>query len=220
MIAMDSEQELDSVVQSYKRQGYSVEVRPRGASLPAFAKDFGVDLLARRGDENVLVAVKKNRDAVAGDAAIKRYAESTENQPGWRFDLVILEGQERNEFQGARELAAQDMLALLTHADRLVELGFVNEAIITAWSALESSMRLRLRADGESAGYGTPPRQMLNELYSSGALSEEEFRRVESLFRLRNEIVHGFKPTAAEPGIVAFVAELTRRLVDESQPVA
>lgn len=217
---MDSAKEFDAIVQSYIRQGYSVEVRPQAESLPAFAKDFGVDLLARRGDENVLVAVKKNRDAVARDPEMKRYAELTENQPGWRFDLVILEGQERNEFQGARELAAEDMLGLLTHADRLVELGFVNEAIITAWSALESSMRLRLRADGENAGYGTPPRQMINELYSSGALSEDEFRRVQSLFRLRNEIVHGFKPTAVEPSIVPFVAELTRRLVDESQPVA
>ncbi len=217
---MDSAKEFDAVVQSYMRQGYSVQVHPRNESLPPFAKDFGVDLLARRGDEHVLVAVKKNRDAVARDPEMKRYAELTENQPGWRFDLVIMEGQERNEFQGARELAAEDMLRLLTHADRLVELGFVNEAIITAWSALESSMRLKLRAEGEIAGYGTPPRQMLNELYSSGSLSEEEFRRVESLFRLRNEIVHGFKPTAVEPGIVPFVADLTRRLVDESQPVA
>jgi hypothetical protein len=217
---MESDKEFDSVVQSYMRQGYNVEVHPQGESLPAFAKDFGVDLVARRGDESVLISVKKNRAAVANDPEVRRYAELTEKQPGWRFDLAILEGQERDEFQGARELAAQDMLALLTHAERLVGLGFVKEAIITAWSALESSMRLKLRADGERAGYGTPPRQMINELYSSGALSEEEFRRVQALFGLRNEIVHGFKPSAAEPSIVPFVADLTRRLVDESQPVA
>ena len=101
----------------------------------------------------------------------------------------------------------------------MARLGFVRAAVITAWSALEAAMRMRLRAAGEPAGWGAMPREMLNELYSSGVLSVDEFGQLERLSQVRNQIVHGFASPASEGGMVGFMSGLARRLVEESRPV-
>jgi hypothetical protein len=63
------------------------------------------------------------------------------------------------------------------------------------------------------------PREMLNELYSSGVLSIDEFAQLERLAQVRNQIVHGFASPASEGGMVGFMSGLARRLVEESRPV-
>ncbi len=103
--------------------------------------------------------------------------------------------------------------------DLLCENGFIRAAVITAWSALESAMRMRMRAAGEPAGWGTEPREMLNELYSSGLLASDEFNHLERLYQVRNQIVHGFVSPSLDGGMVAFMAGLARRFVEESRPV-
>jgi hypothetical protein len=59
---------------------------------------------------------------------------------------------------------------------------------------------------------------MLNELYSAGNLSAAEFPRLEHVYRLRNEIAHGFASPTLDPGVVQFLVETARRLLDESRP--
>src|ERR1700678_3301807 len=90
---MDFAQELNRVADIYKGQGYQVIVRPGAEALPPFAKDFQVEILARRGDGGVLVSVKKNHAEMQADTDMQRYAEVTGAQPGWRFDFVILESE-------------------------------------------------------------------------------------------------------------------------------
>jgi hypothetical protein len=79
---MDLLQELKRVADAYRGQGYDVIVRPNPDQLPPFAKDFNVEIVGRRGAEGVLVAVRKNRDEVAADNDMQRYAEITGTQPG------------------------------------------------------------------------------------------------------------------------------------------
>jgi hypothetical protein len=74
---MDFEQELKRVAGVYAGQGYRVVVRPRPEDLPSFAKDFKVEVVGRRAAEGVLAAVKKNREEMAADADMPRYAEVT-----------------------------------------------------------------------------------------------------------------------------------------------
>ena len=108
---MDYEQELNRLADAYRAQGYDVTVRPGPDRLPPFAKDFRVEILGRRGAEGVLAAVRKNRDEVAADGNMQRYAEITGAQPGWRFDFAILESEKPNarEVRGAKELSEDDI---------------------------------------------------------------------------------------------------------------
>ncbi len=89
---MDLEQELKRVADGYASKGYQAVIRPGPDHLPPFAKDFKVEVVCRRGSEGVLVAVKRNRDDVADDAELARYADAASKQVGWRLDLVVLEG--------------------------------------------------------------------------------------------------------------------------------
>ena len=220
---MDLEQELNRVADPYRARGYDVTVRPRPDQLPPFAKDFRVEIVARRAAEGVLVAVRTNRDELAADGDIQRYAEVTGNHPGWRFDFAILEAEnpKAREVRGSREFSSDDVSQSLEQAGELNRLGFSRFAVIAAWAALEAAMRMRLRALGQEAGWGSMPQQMLRELYSAGALSPDEFRRVETASQLRNQIVHGFALQPAQAGnseaaVVQLLSDLARRLVSES----
>ncbi|MFI5453813.1 MAG: hypothetical protein ACHRXM_00010 [Isosphaerales bacterium] len=217
---MDFEQELKRVADTYARQGYQVTIRPDPESLPPFARDFKVEVLGKRGMEGVLVAVKKDRDEVAADSNLTRYAETTGLQKGWRFDFAVLEAERpsSNEIDGANDFSEEDIHKSFTEASEMVRVGFVRPAVITAWAGFEAAMRLRLRAAGERAGWGAAPRSMLNELYSSGVINVEEFRKLENLFRVRNQIVHGFiSPLASEGGAVQFLCDVGHRLIEESR---
>jgi HEPN domain-containing protein len=230
---MDFEYELQRVADVYRSQGYDVTVRPVPGLLPPFAADFRVEIVGRRAADGVLVAVRKNRDALAADADVQRYAEVTGGQAGWRFDIVVLEGENPNarDIRGGRDLSGDEIAHSLEQAGELGRSGYAKFAVIAAWAGLEAAMRLRLRAAGREAGWGSKPREMLKELYSAGALTPEEFRNVEIASQLRNQIVHGFAPNpgggenpaaAVEDQLsaVRVLSEVTSRLVSESQAAA
>lgn len=217
---MDFEQQLQHLAANYAGQGYQVTVRPTPDDLPPFAQDFRVELVARRAAGGVLVAVKQNRDTLAADVNLQQYAEITSAQPGWRFDLAILDGESRTgwETHGTREFSPEAINKALTDAEQLVRAGFLRPAVISAWAGLEAAMRMRLRANGEKAGRRTSPRVMLNELYSTGVLSGVEFRELEKMSEVRNQIVHGFESGDFEAGSVRFLSEVARRLMTAAQP--
>jgi hypothetical protein len=102
----------------------------------------------------------------------------------------------------------------------MLRTGFVAQSLIAGWAALEAAMRQRLRAAGESVGWGTSPRTLLNELYSNGVISTVTLRDLEGLYHLRNAMAHGFSaPIVVEPMAVEFLVSTARHLLSEAQPV-
>src|SRR5947209_6534009 len=87
---MEFDNELTRVADQYRSQGYAVTLRPQGAQLPAFAAGFHPDMLATKEEVRVLVQVKKDQEALRRDPDTSRMAEVINAQPGWRFDLVVL----------------------------------------------------------------------------------------------------------------------------------
>jgi hypothetical protein len=215
---MDFEQELKKVADIYQKQGYTVTLRPGPDDLPAFAEDFTVEILGRRGSGGVIVSVKRNREELEADADVPRYAEVTGKQPGWRFDFAILEkeGMER-DVRGVREPSEGLIASFLSHAEALLEYGYVSSALLIAWSGLEAATRRRLLAEGEDVGWGSTPRELLSLLNSSGIASAEEFDRLELALRERNFVAHGFDAQAIDAGTVRFLIGMAKRLLEESQ---
>lgn len=220
---MDTGQELQRIADVYRGQGYDVVVHPGPDQLPGFAKDFRIEILGRRGAESVLVAVRKNRNEFAADQGMQRYAEVTGSQPGWRFDFAILEAENPHarEVPGAREFTRDDIAHSLEAAAELSRGGFTRYAVIPAWAALEAAMRLRLHSLAPGAEWGGKTREMVKELYSAGALSPDEYRRVQVASQIRNQLVHGFAPQTAGTGdsereLVRLLGDIAGRLVGES----
>jgi REase_AHJR-like len=217
---MNFEKELERVAGLYTSQGYQVVVRPGPEDLPPFARDFKVEIVARRVATGVLVTVKKDRIQFAADPNVPRYAEVTGAQPGWRFDFAIVGAEDPalREFPDARELSDEDIDKGLVDAEQLIGTGYVRPAVITAWAGLEAAMRRRLRAMGEKAGPGTTPLSLVGELYANGSFFPEELENLERIYLLRNEIVHGFAAPTVDAGDVRFLVDTGRRLLEESQP--
>lgn len=217
---MDYEQQLKRLADDYVSKGFQVTVRPRAEDLPAFAKDFKVDIIARRGGEGVLVSVKKNRQEMAADKEMVRYARIAGEHQGWRYDFAILEAEDplAREVRDAQEPSPDEISRTLISVDRVLQAGFVNPALVTAWATLEAAMRKRLLATGNRRTWGIQPRSMLNELYSIGIFSTDEFPRLEKAWKLRNEIAHGFAAPTVEPATVQFLLNVAKRLMDELKP--
>lgn len=219
---MNIQHRLEQIAERYREQGYQVTLNPGPDSLPDFAGDFKVELVARRGDGGVIASAKASTKQFEDDPDLPRYAEIIGKHPGWRYDVFVLAPPSpRPQRQGATDASEAEVLELIEDADRLYQVGFAPQGLLTAWAALESAMRHRLRAMGEEAEWGASPRAMLNELVSSGVLSHSEFRDLEGMSRLRNVIAHGFSLPKDQipPGAISFLADTARRLLEESRPV-
>ncbi len=216
---MNIEERLNQVAGRYRAQGYQVVVQPGPDALPPFAKDFSVEILATRADGNVLASVKGSQSEMEADPNLSKYAEVIEKHPGWRYDVFVLgpDSPGKPEKQDIEEQSEEEIRGSLVDAERMIQAGFVAQSVIAAWGALESAMRQSLRDQGSEAGWETSPRTMLNELVSSGVLSNSAFRALEGSFQLRNVIVHGFSPPAIQPEAAQFLVDTARRLL-ESRP--
>ena len=218
---MTIEQRLAQVADRYRAQGYDVVVRPGPDDLPDFAKDFKVEIIAKRDDGCVLASAKKNQSDLEVDREVPKYAEIINKQSGWRFDIFVLEPESQpkpNRIEVA-ELTDDDIIRVLAEIDRMRQAGFVQQSFIAAWSILETAMRRRLHAEGEEAGWGSSPRTMLNELYSAGVLQSSDFRDLEGLFQARNVIIHGFVSPVIADGSVQFLIKIARGFLDESRAI-
>jgi len=217
---MNIEQRLSQVADRYRAQGYKVVVRPGPDDLPAFAKDFKVEIVARRDDGCVLASVKKNQADLEADPNIASYAEVTNNQIGWRFDLSVLgpEPQPMPEKRKAKEPSERRDPASFGRCRADAPSGF-----------RPAVSHRRLGRAGGGHAKETSGRRGRGRL---GNVSTDDAERTllgwcatwhcvsgsRRLFQARSAIVHGFTTPAIEKSAVQFLIETARRLLLESQP--
>jgi len=85
--------ELEQIAKQYRDEGYVVITHPDADHLPGFAGDFGIDLLATRGDERVLVQVKQDRAALEADPNVPARAGITNTPDGgttWYYSIQTI----------------------------------------------------------------------------------------------------------------------------------
>ena len=215
---MDTKRQLEQVAERYRAEGYSVIEDPTPDDLPAFAKDFKVEILAARPDGNVLASAKATSAEFDKDRNLSHYAEVIAGQPGWRYDVFVLGSQSVNPISGDIADSSDDEIErTLASADHLLIAGFSPQALIVSWAALEAAMRQKLRALGEKTEWGTSPRSLINELLSSGGVTRSEFQELEGFFSMRNAIAHGYSGQRVDPNSVRSLTSIARRLLDESR---
>lgn len=209
---MNLETELRRVAKQYQDEGYTVTLRPQGDAVPAFAREFDLDLIAARGSESVIVEVSANRSALASDAQALRLADAVAKQPGWRFDVVVLQP-DRN---GAAEPTVEQVREMFAEAERLLGAS-ASAALVSAWAGFEATMRGLAHKAGVGGRTGTQPATLVRELYSAGFLSPDELQFVDGLRAVRSAVVHGFAPTAVNEPAVRRLIDLGRRKMTESE---
>lgn len=211
---MNLENELRRVAKQYQDEGYTVTLQPRGEAVPAFAREFDLDLIAARGTESVIVEVSENRSALANDTQALRLADAISKQPGWRFDVVVV--QPDRDTRNATEPTAEQVRGMFAEAERLLGMS-ASAALVTAWAGFEATVRSLAQKAGVGGRTGTQATTLLRELHASGFLSPDELKFADELRAVRSAVVHGFAPTAVSESTVRRLIELGRHKLTESE---
>src|SRR4051794_26007489 len=77
----------EQVARQLVAEGYEVFMEPGPHLLPRELGGLRPDILARRGEENLLVEVKL-APSRAGAEQVKRMAQAVQSLPGWQVRLV------------------------------------------------------------------------------------------------------------------------------------
>ena len=124
----------------YRDEGYDVIIRPRKEEVPPFLADYQVDMVATRGNEGVVVEIKPRRIDLSNNPQVTYMASVVNAQPGWKFDLVILEPETtvNKAALEAAEPSDEQLFHILQTADDLASEGY---APLRASSPGEGSKR-------------------------------------------------------------------------------
>ena len=201
--------ELEKVAQQYRTDGYRVIIEPGKDERPGFLGDFQPDLIAYGDGESVVVEVK-TRPELADNHRLSYVAARINDEPGWRFDLVVTP--EENSTEDLTERSAPEIRELVTAAERLIDLKENDAAHLVAWSALEASLRSVLQKEGIDFDRKNS-RYLIDTLYSHGMLSRPDYDQLLEAMRVRNAIAHGFK--ASEASFPSFLIRMIGQLLDQ-----
>ncbi|PGX74519.1 hypothetical protein COE45_28555 [Bacillus thuringiensis] len=104
----------------------------------------------------------------------------------WRFELVITNSKN-------------------SEAEKLLESNYLRASFITVWSALETVVRSKLKNE-KVKSRNSNVLQSIKNLYTFGLVSTEEYDFLQSQFKIRNLVVHGFKsPSIDSQNIISLI---------------
>ena len=194
--------------EEYRSKGYEVA---RDASLD-FYPEYKADLVVRKEGESKVIAVV-NRESLAANPKLREVAQLIESKPGWSFELILVGMPEKLDSpETAYPIDTEGALLRLWNAEKALEGGSPEAAFMLAWSALEAAIRDEVaRQGGHNPGITTSG-FLLNQSFSLGVLSREEYDNLTKIQKYRNAIVHGFAVAEFNEGLVSDLIATGRRL--------
>jgi hypothetical protein len=147
------------------------------------------------------------------DVDVSRMAETVNAQPGWRFDLVVLNGAPAGELVADEAVGppVENILHNLDDAERAARTGEV-ASFLLAWGALEAAMRRAARIAGIKDGT-LSPHFFLGSLYVNGPLDRDEYDHLTRHLRVRNSLVRGLEVPSIDAAMVLDVGGVARKLL-------
>lgn len=214
--------EVERVATDLRGRGYDVLVEPPASELPEFVRAYRPDILARSGQESVVVEVT-HLSSDPERQRIRAIARSMEQRPGWRFMLLVPEaGKGASDRDIVEPLDVAQVRDLLNEARALARAGHSRSGLLIAWAGLEAAMRIAARANlvwNERADAW----RLMRELVTEGLVSRDDYTRLTDWFRLRSAFAHGMQPAHALPTVdldhaIEAMATLAEDLLAEQAP--
>lgn len=205
---------LRRAAREYKREGYEVVLQPSNDQIPPFLQGLQPDLIAYGRSENVVVEVK-TRSSLKAAKELTAFAKIIEDQPGWRFDLILTNPKRRigrPEHAVLPEL--NEIEKRLAIAQELVQKEMLNSAMLLAWSSVEGL--LRWLSHHEAPGLeGQDATRLLKELYALGVLTMQHYNQFQIAMTARHALVHGYSISALKPSDVTGLIEDAESLLTQ-----
>ena len=210
-LSIIEKQYADIRAAEYLGRGYEVL-----RDLPLeFLPGYRADLVVKFGSCTKVIVVK-TRPSVAANPALQEYERIINSQPGWRFELELVNEPDRLDV--VPNVAALDegaILTRLTHAATIRDVGLPDAAFILAWSAAEATLRMMVKAEGIDVDRATDSAYLLDMAVAHGTIGREDYRRLNRAMQSRNAIAHGFEVENFDGAMVEELSEQIRLLLSE-----
>jgi len=204
---------LKKIARQYSTEGYEVFIAPTAAQLPELLRNYRIDLLCKRGEETVIVEVKRSGSEKL-DPKLHALAEAVSRIPNYRFDFIAAARDPRP--RQAEWLAAEELSSLVNEATRLQHMDHLTASVMLLWSATEGTLRLLAAQEHVSAEMQNPS-VLIKSLYSNGVLDKGQYSVFQRAVRYRNAAAHAYKTESIDEAFFLHWAELTTDLLRLAQ---
>ena len=196
----------------YRARGYEVILEATVDFLPGFR----ADIVARKDDDKRIVEVKR-RSSRRADSRMNELARIIETQPGWSFDVVLIpESLQLVAPDGSRPIGVEAALHQLSAADRLLEAGYPESALLVAWAACEAVLRAQLQEETGTDDDMSLTSQLMDSVTMYGIISHEDRNYLKGLQALRNAVAHGYSHADVEDDVTLGLTEFVRNISTEA----
>lgn len=207
-ILSEASRRVQEVAREYRTKGYEVIVE--AAQLPEPLARFRPDVVARKGDEVVVIEVKPRGSLT--DPELQELAKAVRAQPGWRFELIVLKPEPGPP--GTTAWTAEDVVDALRQVETILNSGHPEAALLLAWSAAEATLRILAEQEGLVLERHDAP-YLVRMLVTRAVITREQYDHLWQALDLRNAVAHGLKPpkleVAAIEGLRKTISELLRQ---------
>lgn len=202
---------IQSLAAEYRARGYEVVVEPAADALPDFLLNRHVDLIARRGSEQLVVEVK-SRGNLTTEKGVRELARLVRSHPDWSFELVVVGDSENPPFAGANSLQRNEILKMADDAEMICDTGSTEAALLLAWAGAEAALRLAIQQEG-IALTDVNPAFILKKAVTEGLIARSDYELAARAMKYRNAVAHGYEAPEFDRSLVQDLTRLTRDLV-------
>lgn len=204
---------LLKLAEEYRNKGYEILLHPKSEDLPDFLKNYSPDLIVRRQDEAVVVEVKSRSWLNSSSTQyLKNLAQTIEQRPGWRFELVMINPDDTIYFIKAESSLQEDEIKSGLQIARQLLKRHPESASLYLWSLTEATLRLVAEKEGLSLRK-FDPLHLIKQLATEGIISQSDYQLLMNWLSLRNAIAHGFKTTPITQDSIYELVEMTENLL-------
>jgi hypothetical protein len=203
----------------YSRQGYQVSVEPPPRELPEFLRTLAPDLIARRGDESIVVEIKTS--SPASFEQVQRLARALEHRAGWKLQVVYVDLADPEWQPPPRLPEASDLLASLD------AIGSADEdenrsrpQLLLLWSIIEAAARHRLSPLKIPPTHRISSSALLKMLLTEGIIEEDRYSVLRRGLAVRNAVAHGFLNQMVDPALFEELRQAARDLLRTTAAVS
>lgn len=195
---------LADTIERFERNGYEVDRNPAPISLAIGHKSFLPDLVARKGNEIVVIEVKSTKE-LKEDSSSYDVATQVSKMINWRYELVVSNPLTSSD---ESEPSNQDVPARrIEDALHLIEIGQIEAALLIGLAAVEGMLLQALDEESIKSKDVRGGLRLAKLAYFNGLISASLYRGLEGQWRRRNKIIHG--------GVEELSPEAVKRLLIE-----
>ena len=183
-------EKIHQIANEYKNKGYTVYTSPDlNSKLPSFLNNYQPDIYAFNDKENVIIEIKSKGSKFNSD--FKKISESIDKKPNWRMEVIFTNPKDKNILVPKNPLLNEEEIQKRTDEVRfLINSNYLEAGFLLGWTILEA--KIRIISKNEQLEENKPILSLIKTLYSLGIIDEKDYKTLVNLFKIRNEIVHGF----------------------------